>query len=371
MLDKSSGAVTCGHCHRLEASVVCPWCRQMVCSTCRDQDCPAARPRELRLGMGWRLRGVDETGRFGHAGFVLGSQRLVDLDTGQDLRPLPDLHQRWTIDYLGPCTLSQGTMAWVVSIRDLTMPEHQQPYYAKVGLMTAPLTATGVGSTSFTQLSEASTMQEPGDNRCLLRLAHSGTASICLVGLDDRILYVNLASRQRTATLDLNHQVMHALAVSVEHDLLAVGMFESVELYTFSERRRLGARRVGGGNVTHLSFSGKRLALVNEGRELEVLQFELDGSWRPIYVGEVGCSGRPREAEISLSPDGALVAMRHRRKQVRVVRLADGVDQRLRGHTDRINLVRFTAGGPLITADKDNRVVIWPRTGDRIVEAQP
>ena len=48
--------------------------------------------------------------------------------------------------------------------------------------------------------------------------------------------------------------------------------------------------------------------------------------------------------------------------------LDSGGGQLLSSHTDDVVLVRFVDGGRrLITADEDNRVIIWPREAERIV----
>jgi WD40 repeat protein len=75
------------------------------------------------------------------------------------------------------------------------------------------------------------------------------------------------------------------------------------------------------------------------------------------------------QGEASLSPDGVLLAAQYRKKDIVVIDVSTGAQQRLKGHRGRIALVQFAADGQLlVTADLDGGVHLWPRDGQRIVD---
>lgn len=78
---RAPGRVVCAHCKREPARDDCATCGMARCDGC-SQPCPRPVVREIRLGMGRRLRDIDPTGRYGLVGTLLGRRKIYDLDEG-------------------------------------------------------------------------------------------------------------------------------------------------------------------------------------------------------------------------------------------------------------------------------------------------
>lgn len=365
MLEKTPGAVLCGHCHALGAEDFCRFCRRPVHRGCLDSpDCPEPHPRELRLGLGARLRDIDEEGRLGRVGHVLGGEDLRELASRAlvgEVWPEAE-HRGLPVAYLPPVAFGPGVV--VCNAATYTLEEVSDGQ--RIRVYHHPL------------LAQARVTEDP-DLRLVPRprldlepqrlLVTRGGRTAALVSTS-RFDVVDLEGRRAAVVVDLKGEVIFDLAISAEMDLAVAAVFGRLRCFRLGDGQLLGALRLEDGDVTSVALGGGRLAAVTEEQRLHVRQVgggRPDG-WASALDTDVEARGHISPGQIALSHDGRLLALRQRRKRVLVINVESGERQTLRGHTDAVCLVRFIAGGRvLVTADDDNRVRFWPRSGDRIV----
>jgi hypothetical protein len=290
---------------------------------------------------------------------------LCDLATGTKLGGRPTMYRGLELRYFGPCTFARSHAVQRCATCRRETDAEGNAILVDIDPLLLVATATPEG------LREARLVARPGremgsDQRIF---ATSDSRHVVLVTAEGFVI-VPLADDAATRTVRLR-QVIHGMDVDAELDLIAVGLFDGVAFYRLSDGEHLGTRTLGGGNVLAAALGGGHAAVVDESRRLRVLvvaRQRAPRDWAEGFGGAVRAGRHLSPAELDLSADGAFVALRHKRKEVLAVHLPSGRQQRLTGHTDRVCFVRFVDDGQrLLTADKDNRVIGWPRAGDRLV----
>ena len=258
----------------------------------------------------------------------------------------------------GCCGIAGGRLHWMVHDSPRASMEHWTTW-----LMTAELTdgLPRVVSEDETWHTGFAHYDLSGDGRWIIGAGFNVTA----------YLYETARFYPRHE-LDLGDQVIHSVGISSEEDLVAVGLFGAVQLWTLSERRDLGRLKIPEGELTCLRFGAGKLVAVSEDEVPYVVQIDRErppARWAQRPLERFKASGKPHRREVDLSPDGRLLAARRKSKQVVVIDLESSAAQRLKWHRSRVELVRFVAGGrQLLTSDADGGVRFWPRDGQRIVD---
>lgn len=363
MLEKSSGAVGCFHCQKLGAKKTCAICNRPVCDPCADGDtCPVPHRRELRLGLGRRLRAVSPDGTRGIVSGWTGGMALVDLATGDRLASM------------GFMTFGGLTGPWPALV------SADRVVAAAVTLNIKPYLLLGSPERQDMINVELHKRQSGSEKLSALKLAISEDGAMAAVMRSDMLVdLVDLQQPALQGTISEPSATIQSLALSRELDLLVLGLYGRLKIVRLSDRKRAGtlAPRQLDGDVAWLGLSRGHLAAISGAGPCMVLQLSRDqapGGWTMVrelslessataadIVGEMPRGSRRVVA--SLSDDGELLAVRQGRTRVEVHPISGGEPVVLEGHTDRINLVRFVAGGKvLVTADQDNRVWFWPRS---------
>lgn len=356
MLDKTKGAVGCGHCKELGASRTCPACGRLVCAACEEAgNCSVPHVVELRLGLGCRLREVDPTGRAGVVSTWSGGARVVDLESKETLEDLSWWKRGTDVDTFTmgghwPLLVSSRRLMWVHGA-EMRVPR---------------LITREVGA----EVQQVVRVDGWGRRReaCLVLVSGDGSRGV-VVRADHKLDVLDLIRHRLLGVLGERRQIIQSCAASAAMGLMAVGGFRKAAFYRLDDLERLGSRAVGEGEVDWIGLGGGRAVLISDDGQLEVSEVNParpPHTWRRQRTVDLEANIQPVAA---LSSDGVLLALRMKRKQVEVFNLTTGARQTLRGHSDDVVLVRFVREGQqLITADEDNRVIIWPRLGDRILE---
>ncbi len=362
MLEKTHGAVGCSHCQGLGADQTCPMCRRPVCQAClAPETCPDPSVRELKLGLGARLRDVDCRGRRGLVASWTGSNRLVDLATGKVLiRKLP-------LTTRGPWS------------RPLLMGD------SVVSIQSSPLGASLYTGLRVTRLDDmVSTRITPAGSLAVdftKAMAKSEDDRLALVVRSDETVDVlDVAQGIPVGRFSVPGQVVHSAAVCSGSDMLALGTYGRVTLFRVSDQQRLGTcRTFDDGNVVWVGLGRRRAAAITEHSRCTIMEIAPSvaasrwerrrlywthsppGSYIPRYPDEA--------VRTCLDPEGELLAEPYK-KSVLVYKLKTGKETRLDGHTDTVSLARFVLGGRmLVTADNDARVRLWPRVGEELMDS--
>ncbi len=362
MLEKSGG-VGCFHCQKLGADETCPICSRPVCEQCAAGDtCPVPHRRELRLGLGRRLRAVSPDGSRGLVSGWTGGMALVDLETGDRVASLGFLsHGGWS----GPWPALASAERVVAAAATIS----KEPYLT--------VESPERNETARLDLSE---VQPSSEKLVMEKLALSEDGAVAAVVRSDmHVDLVDLSEPALLGTLAEPSEAIQSLALSTELDLLVLGLYGRLKAFRLSDLQRTGtlAPRSLDGDVAWVGLSRRHLAAISTnggcvlygvspglfpGGWSRSAQLQLEqSSTASDIIGEMPRGSRRVVA--SLSPDGDLLAVRQGKKLVQVHPLRGGEPVSLEGHTDRVNLVRFVAGGEvLVTADLDNRVGFWPRS---------
>lgn len=366
MLPKTPAAVGCAHCHHLVRAVaVCPSCGRALCAACLADlsRCPDPAPREVRLGMGARLREVDPSGRFGLVTTWRMARRIIDLSKG-------DQHQ-------APLVCGSGAEILSARVDDIVPWPCPLPSGGLVALVRLPgFEGLYVWNDSPVAGSvRPIVVRSPEWKRLPKRLCLSEDGALVAVARDDEVVEViEVGSGHRLHVVTEPGHVVHAIGLSRAAGLIALGAYGRVVFFRLTDGARVGAARTSHGNLRWVGLGRGVVGTLTEHGAIELLRIEAGRSpsrWRRLRCPTaVGREARG-PAELSLSSDGRFLAGPDQGHDVVAFDIERRTQQRLRGHTDRVNLVRFVGEGrALITADHDNRVIIWPRRGDEIA-SQP
>ena len=368
MLDKTHGAVTCAHCQTLGADEQCPYCQRVVHKAClAGEGCPVPHPVELRLGRGKRLRDIDETGRFGVVGFMFGGHaELMDLVAGLSIDAPPEDHDGVLLAYLGGWALGRELCVRAAATYFLQeVGEEMERVYLDPLLYTAQPTPHGLQREGFKARSS-----QPLGHR--LRVSRDNRWAVW--SGDSRLDVIELEGRLKPRAVDLKGQMVFDVAVSGAMDMLALAQWGKLTFFGLSDGWRFGRLRRQDDDFTWCGLSGGRAAYITAGNKYAVYRVErkvMPDRWEQVAAGELKVKGALRDCEASLSPDGGLLAVRHRKREVVVLDLEQGTEQHLGRHTDKVNLVKFINNGRrLVTADDDNRVIFWPCEEHRIISGE-
>lgn len=345
-MDKAPGAVCCAHCGDVGAQRVCPGCKSLICVACQgDGGCT---PRQLRLGIGYRLRAVDPQGQTGLVAAAWGRPRLVSLSSGE-------------------------VLATGVGLGDWTRqdPRDRWPWLVAPGCLMWPDQVTAPGKLCLAQRDVAHAedylrlrFEGPGSGRvCWVEAVSDGGRYAVLKRRDERLELLDMDHGQRTGTVSERGQVLHSVALCEALDLLAVGTFGKALFYRLSDLSRLGGRSLGQGELDWVGLAQDRAVMISDDGLLEVTRVDPRSAprrWERLHLIDLE---QELEPLADLDPGAELLALRVGRKRVAVLELSTGRLSELPPlHTDSVVLVRFVDDGQrLITADDDNRVVIWPR----------
>lgn len=313
------------------------------------------RPVELRLGMGARLREVDPTGRVGLVSTWNGKARVQELSSGEKLGDLIRWNRRTNVD---ETFAMGGHWPLLVSPRRLMWLESR-------GWKHEPLLVIkDLGQ----ELQEHRLGWKRSRQACLVLVTEDGRRGL-VVRSDQKLDVLDLTRLVGMGVLGERRQVIQSCAASSDMGLIAVGGFRKAAFYRLEDLERMGSREAGKGEVDWIGLGGGRAAMFCDDGHLEVVAVEParpPHKWPEVRRADLGGGVRP---VADLSPDGQLLVRRVGRRQVEVMNLDSGERQVLSGHTDDVLLIRFVDGGrSLVTADEDNRVIIWPRQDERIVD---
>jgi len=365
MLDKTPGAVACGHCQTLGADDLCRYCRRPVHRGCLESDrCQVPHPWERMLGRGRRLRDIDEDGAIGRVHDPFDGDQVVELGSGTAVGAWPKMeHEGLPVQLFSEQALGRG----VLVRRAATYTFEDRSDGDSIVVYHAPLLARARLSAGRMEQVELVRRPPHGFDPDRLVVARDGRTALVSASRFD---LVDIEGKHPTRVVDLKGEMMLDLAISSELGLAVAAMFGRLGCYDLKSGELRGSIPFAGEEVTAVVLGGGRVAAVTSERRLVVKEVgpgAPDG-WPDVLRAEVDFRGRLAPGELALSHDGRLAALRHRRKQAVVVDLAGGGRQVLAGHTDKVIFVRFVAGGRvLVTADDDDRVRFWPRAGDRIV----
>lgn len=378
---KTPGVIPCAHCRAQVAAETCSLCARQVCVTCvaRWQSCDTPLARELRLGMGWRLLDVDRDGVLGLARHMLTRRtRLLDLKR----------------------------CAWIADVEPPADARLRRDGRAVVLLSQANASQRDV-MTEYSVRIEVTNLRRNRSKRFLLSTSSPGTRSwslssggtyVCQIRRDEMLGLIELATGAYALSAPLPGKVIHAAAMNETTNHIVAATFGQVRLleHTKPPRPRV-AFRPAAGDIGWLACTDTSVVVVTRnaaGGEIEVWSteppFDLLAEWHPSgfvrdspvmtaatellgqSLGEPFNWDEPRGFDASR--DGSFVAIAVG-KHIRLYDVARQQVSELTGHTDTVNLVRFVAGDSmLVTADRDNRVMVRPRAGgsylDRAVKVE-
>ncbi|HUS28090.1 MAG TPA: hypothetical protein VMZ53_06260 [Kofleriaceae bacterium] len=372
MVARGAGDVGCAHCTQFGARKTCRVCKLQVCDVCAADWTTCSEPagRELRLGMGWRVRDVDPKGRFAFVTHILKAPRIVELRQLRWFGPAPiGLNLYNSLRSAPPRLTSDGLFvhADVSLVNDSTYID---------GVRWHTLGATRVAV-------HVKDVEGP----------HSST---CVSAVNDTFAYVT--DSQRVVVMRHGPMTMDALPPAaavvthpgvVRHDPSLLFRFVS-ETYEPLPRKVISAIDLDGerdllASVTwrelaiHRTVGGKleRVAHLDTGIHANLTFVALTGRWlaygthscielRPMKhdgsIGEVVQRHSGRIGAAALSRDGAYLAVAIDSKLV-VEDLERFSTAEFTEHSDGINYVRFASDDHmLISGDQDNRIVVRPRT---------
>lgn len=366
MVEKLRGAVACAHCRSLaDAASSCPVCRQTVCESCMGQDnCPSPRLRTLALGNHTHVQALDPTGRIALVAAMVKyaqSYWLHDLTSDRRVTELPVPAGESYFELGGCSAFAGGRLVWQ-AVTGTGKQSRSTSEYWRHWFMVADISD---GSVHLTHEVET----QHGGIR-YFAISTDGHRAVC--GTDVEVYVYDVEGMGCIGSVTLGDQAMHSLGVSSELGLIAVGLFGGLRFYGLEDRRELGRLKIDDGDITCLCIEGDRLVAISESEVPYVVDLDLARpvrTWEARPLTRFKARGDVEQGEASLSPDGGLLAAQLRKKDVVVIDVSTGGQQRLEGHRGRIALVQFTADGQLlVTSDLDGGVRLWPRDGQRIVD---
>jgi WD40 repeat protein/FtsZ-binding cell division protein ZapB len=165
--------------------------------------------------------------------------------------------------------------------------------------------------------------------------------------------------------------VARAVAASPRAEIVAVGGYRQVLVYSLENNQLLGALPFPEGDILTLTFSVNGEVLLAGGGEPGASGIVV--AWN-IRTGErMGQYGEGYDTVLAadISPDHTMVAVGGPNKVVRVYSAKDGSElYKLDAHTDWIYAVKFSPDGELLaSADRAGTLLLWQAANGRPVEA--
>lgn len=360
MLEKAEGAVTCAHCKGVGADTSCPYCRRAVCKGCLGPvGCPVPHPEEKRLGLGRRLRDIDDSGRFGCISRVLSSNSsLYDLRSMEPLRATYE-KEGVSLESFGPEAMSAGRIVRPFWSYEIIGPaDNQEKSYLGSLLAVTDHDGQRLSRTRFFDRPENHLEVEA-------KLTEDGELAVLISA--SRVDFVSLEGARPPRDIDLDGELIQCCAISLSANLVAIGTFDHVLVHGLSTGHRICRLKTGMGDTEAIAAGINSVVAISAEGNATTLRPKGD-KWEKAMTSELEIRGALAPSELAVSPDGKLLAHRSSRKRVAVRDANLDLVQELGGHTDRVSFVRFVRGGKLlVTADDDNRVWFWPRQGDRFI----
>lgn len=356
VLGKTAGAVACGHCARVDAAHECPGCRRVVCEACLHDwtTCEVPRVRELRLGLGARLRSVDRDGRYGLVSRWHGALEVIDLRGFRAVETPAEL----------PRVVSVGG------------PPLVYPLVTSDGHALAPrwTYATEQGRVLWSTRAFDRFSLRDGSRDAIPSDGYGGPFQLChgeryaFFKRSDETVQITDIERKSTANFTpVPRDVLQAVWFDSPNHLLVTGVYGRVVLHRVDgdELEGLGHIPVPNLDIRYVFAANRRLAIIGErASRTHLYLHELDNDFAPKPTPARSWTAGQQPTAADMSPDGRHLAVALSNRDVFVSDLQTEAAQMLHGHTDTVHLVRFTTGGELITADCDNRVRLTPR-GER------
>lgn len=353
MADRVIGATRCAHCRAAEAVDNCSVCRNAVCAACAADwtTCPEPVGRELRLGMGRRLRFVTANGRLGLVRDALSPDMWVDFR-----------HMRWTRLAAPAGDVPHGEShtepqpmpgrRWIGRRRELIKHGKSRTWrhlgYDLVDEEGAILCA-------WTAAPE------------LPRWTLAPDYSLAwAVSSDQRVCTFELEPPYRFSAREvLPGHALQAFDFDVAAGLAAAGTWGGVTVYRTGETWSPAGQLDVDADVGWVGIAGGRVAVVVDRKRSDTLKvWAVDADGKPNGALHTSDHADGLRSLGAITPDGRHLALATARgDRVLLFDLELGDVTELGGHTDDVCLIAFVDNGQrLITADCDNRVIIRPRT---------
>jgi hypothetical protein len=370
MVARGAGDVGCAHCTQFGARETCQVCGLQVCETCAADwtTCSAQASRELRLGLGWRLRDVDPKGRYALVSRVMKAPHIVDLRQLRWLGETPLVINATALMARYPPRLtSDGLLAYAdISIVDGAVRHSGMRYREMLG------GSPNVGIDSVEgPLGGCTCVSAVGDwyahvteSQRVVVLTHDRNAPAPDPQAATVVGYGALSSgpvfRCVTRSYEpLPRKVVSAIAIDSERELLASATWREIAIHKMVEDKleRFAYLDTGiDANISWLALTGRWLAYGTQSR-VYVRSIDEHGA-----IGEVHYQHQGRIETAAISRDGAYLAVAHD-SMLSVVDLVKLASTEFDEHSDGINYVRFgSEDHMLISGDQDNRVMLRPRT---------
>ncbi len=368
MISKAPGVVGCAHCKRPGATEPCPACHMLVCPAClRDPaSCDVPHARELRLGATARLRRLSEDARYGVVSRWRRAPRLADLAAAVYVRDLPTVELSKTI---GAVT-REGRYLWV------DKPPDSRDEFAPTEVLSIGKSDAEPKRESRASLSRYAPFELCRGERMLFSASlEAGTVRLADLDADSlRVLH----------PLPPN-EIMQTCTVAPEAGLLFTATYGHVHVHRIvaGGLKKVGTLEVADADIGWLGFARGRIAIVSGSahQPFAVTIHELGdrwAGWQKVceinrFTPQRNPMGDPRERVVAaLSADARFFAMALEDRTVMVHDLESDTRASYAGHTDDVCLIGFgDAANVLVTADRDNRVRIRPRSGRHFLDTFP
>ncbi|MCA9666754.1 MAG: hypothetical protein KC503_14240 [Myxococcales bacterium] len=360
----------CAHCQKLGADIGCSGCGRMICAECAKtwRSCTQPKAQMMRLGLGQRLRACCAHGARGISVSLLRRHTAVDLDR---LARGDERLDRKLSGALWPLVTRRGEIVEVL-----------YSVNADPGL-----------SLRICEL-EGAKLGEPGEhiglewtNQGPKALENSEDDALCaLLRWDEAIEVFDVVERKRLTRITERGVAFVATVLHSGSDRLIGAGFQHLYIFEARSGRRIysyaldlpfGVDWIGLANGFAMVIGSSMI--VEEAPARAVCVYRLNAEGLPIETIQPlpHVFTRRRRVVAACSDDGRLIAIGNASDQPDVrgapllIVSRDGDCQLLAGHSDAVVFLRWVkderGGEALVSADADNRVIIWPRSGDALV----
>ncbi|CAN5772550.1 hypothetical protein BH11MYX3_BH11MYX3_01290 [soil metagenome] len=345
MVARGPGAVGCAHCTKLGAEIACGVCKHLVCEACGNDWSTCAEPwgRVFRIGTTGRLVEVDPSGQFGLVSRWIGAMRLIELRT-----------LRW----LSRVELPSFGLGW----------GELRPLLTSTCQLITPQYSAAVGHDEYRVFEGIQLRSLLGESSWTVREAPAPVRSSGVTAHGDHYWYVNNTETVTVISPDapytartyepLPRKVVQQVFVDGARSLLGSATWGEINLHRMDgDRLVLLGHVTTSGNASWLAIGGTYLAAgVPSGVKVWRLAQDLS-------IGGLVLSIDRNVQKAALSRDGRYLAVGVEGDRIMVHDIDTGTVDTFDEHTDRINLIRFVGDEQLlVTADRDNRVIVRPRT---------
>jgi len=357
VLAKTPGHVPCAHCSRPGASESCPICTLIVCEGCRVDWTTCTEPcgREIRLGMGARLRGVSDSGRLGLVGGWRRHVRVVDLRRMCYLATDGDIARRQHLHITNDGRLVQEHRRKEWS----DYPKRGGDVFVGVEVIALP-----EGDRSHIEIEEPdSALDRPWPQEHTLRLTRDDNW-IWYERHDETLQFTDLRRRTTYNVEPVPRAVIQCAWLDTASRLLATGVFGAVHLHDFVHGRvtQSHVAPIAGSDILAVRLARGRMLVLAGGSHGTAQLRVYDVRGNPATIGDC-IYERDIDGPVAtaLSGNGHYAAVSRRDHVVELHTFEHDHVTLFDGHTDTVKLVRFVRGdNELVTADDDNRVIIRP-----------